>query len=204
VPKAEIQVPYYPWFIEQVERDNIGSLSVQGTELRGVLRTEQPYLNPSTLTTTLVRRFSTSAPSEASIEPIVRTLMQKDKETHAEAKEMAEPTRIEAQPPNSASAIAWVMLLLPTFVILGFIYLMTRRARDQAVMLETSVGGSAKHSEEDKVARAEQAIAEAVKLYRETAALSQDQRERLQRAMSELEEVGSSIGLRSDAPPPQT
>ena len=34
-------------------------------------------------------------------------------------------------PPNQASSLAWIMLLLPTFVVLGFIYLMMRRARDQ-------------------------------------------------------------------------
>ncbi len=62
VPKTEIQVNYYPWFVEQVESDNIKLLSIQGTELRGELRTEQPYLNPSTLTTILVRRFVTFHP----------------------------------------------------------------------------------------------------------------------------------------------
>src|SRR5271157_6051894 len=68
VPKTEIQVLYYPWFIEQVESDNIKSISIQGNELRGELRKEQQYTNPSTLTTTLVRKFITNAPSEVSVE----------------------------------------------------------------------------------------------------------------------------------------
>ncbi|MGC8639953.1 MAG: ATP-dependent zinc metalloprotease FtsH, partial [Isosphaeraceae bacterium] len=42
-----------------------------------------------------------------------------------------DPVRIETNPANSASGLVWLMLLLPTFLILGFIYLMMRRARDQ-------------------------------------------------------------------------
>jgi cell division protease FtsH len=131
VPKTEVTVLYYPWFVEQVESDNIKSIVIQGTELRGELRKEQQYLNPSTLTTTLVRKFITNAPSEASVEPIVQKLIQNDRKVQSENKKSVEPVRIDPQPPNSASGLAWIMLLLPTFVILGFIYLMMRRARDQ-------------------------------------------------------------------------
>ncbi len=131
VPKTEIQVLYYPWFIEQVDSDNIKSISIQGNELRGELRKEQHYLNPATLTTMLVRKFITNAPSEASVEPIVQKLIQNDRKLQAENKKTVEPIRIDPQPPNSAGGLAWIMLLLPTFVILGFIYLMMRRARDQ-------------------------------------------------------------------------
>ena len=35
VPKTEVQVLYYPWFYEQVERDNIKSVTIQVTEIRG-------------------------------------------------------------------------------------------------------------------------------------------------------------------------
>ncbi len=198
VPKTEIQVNYYPWFIEQVESDNIKSLSIQGTELRGELRREQQYLNPSTLTPTVIRRFVTYAPSEDSIQPIVQKLIQNDRKIEADGKKTVEPTRIDSQPPNSASGLAWIMLLLPTFVILGVIYLMVRRARDQfdGRAQGTFVESPAEHTEEDKVARAEKAIAEALKLCRETAesvALPQEQRERLERAMSEFEMLLKSL-----------
>ena len=43
VPKAETSVGYYPWFYEQVQADNIKSISIQGTEIRGELRKDQPY-----------------------------------------------------------------------------------------------------------------------------------------------------------------
>ncbi len=130
VPKTEIQVLYYPWFIEQVDSDNIKSISIQGNELRGELRKEQQYVNPSTQTTTPVRKFITNAPSELSVGPLVDKLMENDRKAQAQGKKN-ELTRIDPQPPNSAGGLAWIMLLLPTFVILGFIYLMMRRARDQ-------------------------------------------------------------------------
>jgi len=166
VPKTEIQVNYYPWFIEQVESDNIKSLSIQGTELRGELRTEKPCLNPSTLTTFPVRKFVTHAPSEDSIQPIVQNLIQHDWKAEAEGKKTVEPTRIDCQPLNSASGLAWIMLLLPTFVILGLIYLMIRRARDQfEVRAQGAVVKSpAEPSDDDKVARAEEAILRALQL----------------------------------------
>jgi len=198
VPKTEIQVNYYPWFIEQVESDNIKSLSIQGTESRGELRTEQQYLNPSTLTTTVIRKFSTNAPSEDSIQPIVQKLIQNDRKIEAERKKTVEPTRIDSQPTYSANGLAWIMLLLPTCVILGFICLMMRRARDQSDGRAQGpfVKGPAEPREEDKVARAEKAIVEALKLCRETAespALPQEQRERLERAMSEFEKLLKSL-----------
>ena len=114
VPKSEIQVLYYPWFIEQVQAGNIKSLTIQGNELRGTLRRVQQYRNPPSSTTTLVRRFMTQAPSEDSIQPIVQTLIQNDKKRQAEGEQTVEPTRIDVQPPNSPGGLAWIMILLPT------------------------------------------------------------------------------------------
>jgi cell division protease FtsH len=131
VPNYQTQVLFYPWFIDQVDSDNIKSISIQGNELRGELRKETQYLDPTKLTTTLVKKFITYAPSEASVQPIVEKLIQNDRKLQAEKQKAAEPIRIDPQPPNTASGLAWIMLLLPTFVILGFIYLMMRRARDQ-------------------------------------------------------------------------
>ncbi len=198
VPKTEIQVNYHPWFVEEVESDNIKSLSIQGTELRGELRKEQQYLNPSTLTTILVRKFVTYVPSEGSIQPIVQKLIEHDRKAEALGKKTVEPTRIDAQPPNSASGLAWIMLLLPTFVILGFIYLMMRRAREQfdGRAQGASVKSPAEHRNEDKVARAEEAMVEALKVCRETkesVTLPQEQAERLERAISEFEVLLRSL-----------
>ncbi len=123
LPRAEVEVPYAPWFLQQVEADNIQSLSIQGVEVRGVLRQEQPYQGPTSTAPVPVRKFYTYFPSEASIEPVVQKLTSpRDGDSP--------PVQIEAHPPNS-HGLGWIMLLLPTFVILVLIWLMMRRARDR-------------------------------------------------------------------------
>jgi cell division protease FtsH len=182
VPKNEVQVLYYPWFVGQVESGNIKTLKVQGNELHGELRTNQPYLSPSTKTMIPVRRFFTSAPSEDSIQPIVETLIERDKKTQNGAERTAEPTLIDVQPPNSPAAIVWIMLLLPTVFILAFIYFIMRKARI------ATYGGTPQGvaGAEEKIVRAEAAFLEAAALCRETG-LPDEQRRRLETAISELQ-----------------
>ena len=123
VPKQEIPVQYYPWFVEQVKNENLKSISIQGNELRGELRRETPY-NSSSGTSVPVRRFYTYIPSEELIAPLCEKL------THGNEKD-TEIVRIEGNPPNPGGGLAWIVFLVPMFVILGVIYLMMRRARDQ-------------------------------------------------------------------------
>src|SRR5207244_4409456 len=73
VPKNEHQVLYYPWFMEQVENDNIKSISFQDREIRGELRDVQPYVTRSG-SSTPVRRFYAYAPSVDLIKPVVEKL----------------------------------------------------------------------------------------------------------------------------------
>ena len=127
VPKQEIGVDYTPWFTDQVKDNNIKSISFQGNEIRGELREDKVYSNPSSVTETKVHKFYTYAPSEESIYPLEKELRQISDGKKPDVK----PIRIEGNPPNQATGLAWMMLLLPTFVILGLLYLMMRRARDQ-------------------------------------------------------------------------
>ncbi len=135
VPKTEVTVGYYPWFHEQVEKDNVKSISILGTEIRGELRKETPYQSAPSTPPATVKRFITYAPSEPSIEPLVQKLIKnnekKNAEQTAEQKKASDPVRIDPQPPASANSLVWMMLFLPAFVILGFLYLFMRRARDQ-------------------------------------------------------------------------
>src|SRR5947207_3399312 len=75
VPKTEVQVLYYPWFMEQVDNDNIKSISFQDREIRGELRERQSYSTPSG-TTTPVTKFTTYAPSEDLVKPVVEKLQE--------------------------------------------------------------------------------------------------------------------------------
>ena len=72
-----------------------------------------------------MRKFVTYIPSEELIKPLYEKL------SAPRGGKDTEVVRIEGNPPNSAGGLAWIMLLLPMFVVLGLIYLMMRRARDQ-------------------------------------------------------------------------
>ena len=73
VPKQEVEVPYHPWFTEQVEKGNIKSISIQGTKIRGELAQAEVYRAPSGATLQ-VKRFYTYAPTESMIGSIVEKL----------------------------------------------------------------------------------------------------------------------------------
>jgi cell division protease FtsH len=186
VPKSEVEVLYYPWFTEQVESGNIASLQIEGSALHGRLRRIQQYVTPNTSTTILVHRFSTHAPSENSIQPIVQTLIENDKKSQGGPDPTLEPTRIDVRPSNSASGLAWILLLLPTFVILLFIYIIMRKVRNQS---GGGTLGSSVNSEEEIIARAEAACRHAASLCQVQGVLSDIQKERLERAVSELQKA---------------
>src|SRR3974377_202316 len=123
MPKPETAVDYNPWFLDQVDGDNIKKLSIQANEVRGELRQDKPYQSGVSPTSVQVHRFITYFPSEQSIEPVLQKLRNN--------KKSSAPVHIETNPANTANGLVWLMLLLPTFLILGLVYLMMRRARDQ-------------------------------------------------------------------------
>ncbi len=123
-PQNETSVSY-TWFLEQVNDGNIKGLSLQGTEVHGELLKMQKYLPPAATTPAKVERFYTYFPSEPSIETVLTRLRQ------VSEKKKLEPPRIDTSPPNTANGLVWLTLLLPTFLIVGLIYFMMRRARDQ-------------------------------------------------------------------------
>ncbi len=124
-PKSEVPVNYQPWFIEQAKAGNIKSLAVQSTEIRGELRKETKYQPPSNTAAVPVKRFYTNLPSEDSTRPLLDKIQEWAAAAHKE------PVRVDISPLNQPGTIVWITFLLPTFVILGLIYFMMRRARDQ-------------------------------------------------------------------------
>ena len=124
-PSNEVLVSYHPWFTDQVKKGNIKSVSVSGIELRGELRSPREYRATGTSPVVEVKKFLLYFPSEAAVQPAID-----DVKKYADTGKNDE-VRIEANPPNSANSLVWITLLLPTFVIVGLIYFMMRRARDQ-------------------------------------------------------------------------
>jgi cell division protease FtsH len=131
VPKNEQEVTYHPWFTKQLDKGNIKTITFQGTDIHGELIQDDNYSPPSG-STILVRKFYTTAPSEEMIKPIVDRLTKKEEEARAAGKDVEKDgVKIITIPPNQAGGLAWIMLLLPTVFVLGLIWLMMRRARDQ-------------------------------------------------------------------------
>lgn len=129
--KGEVMVNYSPWFLDQVKNKNIKSLSIQANEGRGELRKKELYPSPASSTSSSgttpqpVSKFVVYFPTDKSIDEVVTDLGKQ------EVPAGGEPVRIDPQPPNTANGLVWITLLLPTFVIVGLIYFMMRRARDQ-------------------------------------------------------------------------
>ncbi len=131
VPKTEISVMYYPWFYQQVEKDNIKTISPQGGEIRGELRKETPYQSAPNQPVIPVKKFVTYATSEVSIDLIIQKLIALNEKKTPDEKKAGEEVRIDPQPPTSANGLVWMMFFLPAFLLLIFLYLFVRRARDQ-------------------------------------------------------------------------
>jgi cell division protease FtsH len=144
VPNNKVPVLYYPWLYEQVRADNIKSITPQGEEISGELRREVEYENPTTKSKQKVTRFVAYAPTEQSLDAVIQMIIQLNEKKIAEAAKAASESKkgaedkksldlvkIDPTPANSANSLAWILFLLPTIVVLGFFYLMMRRARDQ-------------------------------------------------------------------------
>lgn len=138
--KPETTVSYIPFFLDQVQEGNIKSLSIQGGEARGELRKKELYPSatmphPSGVLPLPITKFVVNFPSEQAINDVVNKLRDKDREDKAQqekaGKTAREAVKIDILPPNTANTLIWVTFLLPTFLILGLVYFMMRRARDQ-------------------------------------------------------------------------
>ncbi|MDB5350968.1 MAG: ATP-dependent metalloprotease FtsH [Planctomycetota bacterium] len=116
----------YSWFREQVDNDNVKTLQIQGLEATGQLRKKAEFEAASGGTKRPVEYFSTAFPSEHQIQPILDELESYKKEGNTRKR-----VTIDATPLQAASSLIWVTLLLPTLLVVGFVYIMMRRARDQ-------------------------------------------------------------------------
>jgi len=133
VPKTEVEVPYYPWFKEQLDKGNVKSIAFESNQVRGELFQAENYSPPSGATVP-VTRFYTFLPSEFMIPSVVDKVEKRegDRGTTKPAesppatvpKKKDDGARITGSPPNQAGGLAWIMLLLPTVFVLGLIWLM--------------------------------------------------------------------------------
>jgi cell division protease FtsH len=130
-PNNQTEVSY-SWFLDQVEEDNIKSIAIQGTEAHGELRNKALYAPakegqpPKSVTA-----YGTYFPSTETIPGVIEKLRGKTRVDDKGKTVKRGSVRIEPTAPPGASSLIWFTLLLPTFLIVGLIYFMMRRARDQ-------------------------------------------------------------------------
>jgi cell division protease FtsH len=113
-PETSVAVTYNPWFLDQVESDNIKSLVIRDTEIRGELRRDQPFWAGASLASVPVRKFTAYFPSQHSIEPVIKLLRERNQST--------EPVQIQTTPPSSERAWMWLVLLVQTLLILMVLF----------------------------------------------------------------------------------
>jgi cell division protease FtsH len=115
-PDASPPVPFSPWFLDQVESDNIKGLLIRGNEIRGQLRTARPYRIGSSANTSSVSQFVTYAPSQDSFGPLIKSLR--------DGRRNNEPVVIEVEPVSPIGTLLWLLLLLPSILLLVVISLL--------------------------------------------------------------------------------
>ncbi len=116
----------YSFFRDQVREDNVDKVRIIGQSVEGTLRTDTNYAATPTQTPKKIKEFSTTVPSEHQIQPILDEL-----ESFRKPDSKRKKVVIDATSPGAANSFVWMLLLLPTFLVLGFVYIMMRRARDQ-------------------------------------------------------------------------
>ena len=133
--KNDTSVNFSPWFMEQVKNDNIESIVTEGLLVRGKLRHPVSYHPPAPeKPIEKVEKFTTAFPSEASIAPVIDELRNRGEGIRPNGdkyQKVAEEPRIDPIPPQGATGLVWLSLLLPTLGLVLLVFLMMRRARDQ-------------------------------------------------------------------------
>ena len=86
------------------------------------------YETPGTRTTVKVTKFITYFPSEEPINDAVKDKLKRPRQAASRKEPVRDRGPARRRRPT---ACVWITLLLPTFVIVGLIYFMMRRARDQ-------------------------------------------------------------------------
>jgi cell division protease FtsH len=118
-PEERERIPYQPFFVNQVEADNVSEISSQGDSIEGELEEEATYDPPGDAEPVSVTSFETEVPAFIDPAQLTRLLDRHN-------------VVINAEPPDEGRSL-WVTLLLgflPTILLVGFfIWLIRRQTR---------------------------------------------------------------------------
>ncbi len=110
------RVPYQPFFINQVQAQNVSEISSKGDSIEGQLKNETSYDPPGDDKPIQVTKFKTEVPSFVDHGQLTNVLTQAG-------------VTINAEPPDSGRSIFWTLVLgfLPWLLIIGFFIWIARR-----------------------------------------------------------------------------
>jgi cell division protease FtsH len=115
-PEERRQVPYQPFFLEQVEAGNVQEISSQEDSIEGELKRPATYDPPGDAKPAQVDRFKTQVPAFIDRASLTRLMTEQE-------------VVINAEPPDTGRSL-WLSLLLglvPTLLLVGFLLWLTRR-----------------------------------------------------------------------------
>jgi len=116
-PESRPQVPYQPFFVEQVTADNVRDISSTGDSIEGTLKKEATYTPPDGGDAVEVSEdFKTEVPSFIDSKAVTELLTEHN-------------VVINASPPDSGRSVLGTILLafLPTLLIIGFFLWLIRK-----------------------------------------------------------------------------
>ena len=110
------RVPYQPFFLNQVQAQNVSEISSKGDSIEGQLKNETSYDPPGDDKPFQVSKFKTEVPSFVDHGQLTTTLTQAG-------------VTINAEPPDSGRSVFWTLVLgfLPWLLIIGFFIWIARR-----------------------------------------------------------------------------
>jgi cell division protease FtsH len=115
-PEERRRVPYQPFFVDQVEDDNVEEISSQADSIEGELRSEATYDPPGDAEPVAVTKFETEVPAFIDPAELTRLLAR-------------ENVVINAEPPDDGRSLLGSLVLgfLPTLLLIGFFVWIFRR-----------------------------------------------------------------------------
>jgi cell division protease FtsH len=115
-PEERRQVPYQPFFVEQVEAGNVQEISSRADSIEGELKRPATYNPPGEAKPAQIDRFKTQIPAFIDRVSLTRLLTEQE-------------VVINAEPPDTGRSL-WLTLLLglaPTLLLVGFFVWLLRR-----------------------------------------------------------------------------
>jgi len=115
-PAERQQVPYQPFFVDQLRAGNVREISSQEDSIEGVLKREATYDPPGDAPPVKVTRFETQVPAFIERAALTRLLREQD-------------VIVNARPPDSGRSL-WATLLFgfaPALLLIGFFLWLARR-----------------------------------------------------------------------------